>query len=567
MEAQNTSAAASLEQFQGKGTSGLMAFIQRIATLSPVISRLRAFTVTSGVIQERLPNGKPGSGSRLTGRTRPDPYALPGESVSHPVLSLRKAVDELERLWRVRRSNLTVGDLQYAMEVQLSLMSILKDELEQCGSMAGVAGYRDIHSSQPAALLEVLLEIYCDALSRSQAEWCAEAGDADAVVVCLAEAASLLVKFSWVCSEEPLPIVWRAFTAAYRKIRIQTGDLADGFSDRKSDFVAETLRATISRALLLSLADPFSMQSSEIIAADRLIASHLSGIDLGDCWSHDAVAFDLEGGIPLSGRKADIASRKCVVWISVKQIVASVLDQSAKGEVERTPDLQPGVMQDMSHILARRWMAFPSHRQNVRTEAFIGSRVVCGAVSLIQAEKPGSGVGYDKRAHHIGRDCVVLDYSEGGCRARLRGAGYLNLSPGILVGIELPSVQGRSVGVISWTRRVAEAHAEVGIRLLAREVEPVPLKLLTGRWEGGSLVEFGLLSIGESGQLHRENVEILLPSSKAPAGELKILRDVNTGTDFHVREVLEVGRDFLRVRACTALGEAPVKMEFEPFSI
>jgi hypothetical protein len=376
----------------------------------------------------------------------------------------------------------------------------------------------------------------------------------------------MLAIFSWVRAEEPLPIVWRALAVAYGKTGIRTGDLEDGRSERTSDTAAEMFRATLSRVLLLSLADPFSMQSSEIISADSLIASHLSGASLGDSWSHGAVAFDLEAGVPLSGRKADIASRRCAVWIPVNQFVASMLGQVAKREIGRTPDLRLGML-DLSQLLAHRWMAFPSHRRDLRTGAFIGSRVVCGAITLIQAERPNWGAGRDKHVPHIGRDCIVLDYSGGGCRVRLRGASYLNLSPGIMVGIELPSVQGRSVGVISWAKRTAELRAEVGIRLLAREVESVPLKLFPGRWEGGSSVEFGLLAIGESGQLDKESVEIFLPRSKAPAGNLGILRAVNTGTDFHVQEVLEMGRDFLRVRASTVASEVPVKMEFAPFSI
>ncbi len=95
----------------------------------------------------------------------------------------------------------------------------------------------------------------------------------------------------------------------------------------------------------------------------------------------------------------------------------------------------------------------------------------------------------------------------------------------------------------------------------------MPFKLSLGRWEGGSSVEFGLLAIGESGQLDKESIEIFLPRSKAPAGSLGVLRAVNTGTDFHVQEVIEVGRDFLRIRASTVVSEAPVKMEFAPFSI
>lgn len=472
----------------------------------------------------------------------------------------------MERLWNVRRSNLTASDLQYAMEVQSSLKNLLAGELERYGSMGAANGYQDIHSLLPVALLKVLLDIYCDALSCPLEKWRGEAVDADAVSVCIAEAARMLAMFSWVRSEEPLPIVWRALAAAYGKTRKRTGGLADGCLARASDFATERFHATLSRVLLLSLADPFSMQSSEIVAADCLIASHLSGVSLGDCWSHSAVAFDLEAGIPLSGRKAEIAARKCVVWISVNRIVVSLLGQVVKREIGCASDLRLGML-DLPQLLAHRWMAFPSHRQDLRTGAFIGSRVVCGAITLIQAERPNWGAGHDKHAQHIGRDCIVLDYSGGGCRVRLRGASYLKLSPGILVGIELPSVQGRSVGVISWAKRTAELRAEVGIRLLAREVVSVPFKLSLGRWEGGSSVEFGLLAIGESGQLDKESIEIFLPRSKAPAGSLGVLRAVNTGTDFHVQEVIEVGRDFLRIRASTVVSEAPVKMEFAPFSI
>lgn len=569
MEARNISVVSEVRPFRGNGISAALTVVRRVAALSPIMKRLRSFMDghdSSGV----KPEAVSATGHRMPrGSEERDPYSRFGTGMEFPLLSLRQAVRELDRLWKVRGANLVSGDLQYVMFLQASLEAHLADELDRCCSMGAAIGYQNIHSLQSVAFLKVLLEIYCDAMTHLSAEWQGEgchstAGD---MAMHAAEAARVLAMYSWVRSEQPLPVVWRALAAVNKLIAGQGNDCGEIVLECSKASSVDMARTTVTRILLLSLADPFSLRSVEIVAADRLIAYHLPGGGQGKAYSNGSVAFDLGLGLPIFGRvRLDISSHESVVCIAVNEIATSLLKQVAKVEQGTLPQEQLGML-DLPRMLAKRWKAYPSHRQTLRTEAHIGSRLICGAQSLIQAEKPSMRSGDDKHSRYVGHNCVVLDYSDTGCRIRLPSTSYLNLFPGILVGIELPSMQGRSMGVISWVRRPSEMHAEAGIRIVAREVEPVPFKLLSGRWEGGNSVEFGLIAVGGSGCLEKDSIEITLPRGKAPAERLETLIAVNTSTEFHVQEVLEVGHDFLRIRAGTQHSEAYAKIEFSPFSI
>lgn len=330
----------------------------------------------------------------------------------------------------------------------------------------------------------------------------------------------------------------------------------EGAASGKPD---NAVSAQLLRTLLLLLADPYSMKPAELGAADRLIADSLHDMLLGSSWTNGSVAFNLETGTPLASWKAEINPRKRVVWVPVSQAVANMQANAGASRRFSSPDLP--------RVLARRWAAFPSHRHALRTDAFISSSFICGAISLTQTAKASMQYGHDRRIKHGVRAGILLDHSDTGCRIRLRRANYLNLTPGVLVGFELPSMRGLSAGVVRWVKHSSELHTEAGICFVAREFEPVPLLLSDGRWEGGNLVEFGLLAVGALGSLDKDSVEIILPRNKVPAEGVKVLKAVNTGGDFYVQDVLEVGHDFLRISARTQASQSWTAMELAPFSI
>lgn len=468
--------------------------------------------------------------------------------------SLPLATQELERLQRVRQPGLTADDLQYVMTIHGALEAHLVDELHGCCSMITTAGYQDIRSLQTVAFLKTLLDIYCEALAHPLPEWQAgsEDGAASFMAVRTAKAAGMLAMFCWVRSEAAFPIVWQALAAAYE------------FSSRSADGAEHTryeeaLSAQLFRTLLLLLADPYSMKPMELVAADYLIADSLHDMALGSSWANGSVAFDLALGLPLANWKAEINPRNRVVWLPVSQAATNMLANEGASMRFACPDLP--------RVLAQRWGSFPAHRHSPRMDAFIGSPFICGAMSLVQAAKASTQPGYDKPIKQGVRAGILLDYSDTGCRIRLHRTSYLNLAPGVLVGFELPSMRGLSAGVVRWVKHSSERHTEAGIRFVAREFEPVPLRLADGRWEGGNLVEFGLLAVGAFGSLDKTSVEIILPRNKVPAKGVKALKAVNTGGDFHVQEVLEVGHDFLRIAARTQASQSWSTMELAPFSI
>lgn len=531
-----------------------MTLVKRVAQ-SPVVARLRSFVFPDRASRVVEPIASSGNGARpCRGPGGPDLHSLSGAGTGQEPLFLRQAVLELERLWEARRSCLVADDLQYVMMTHGALTAHLAGELDRCCRMSATGGYQDIYSLHPVTFLKVLLDIYRDALTHPPVEWREDDDDGvvSAMALRMAEAAGMLAKFCWARSEAVLPVIWQALAAAYVSTA-GSGERAAG------DKTNEVVCALISRTLLLLLADPFSLRPVEIGEADRLIADCLPSKALENCWSNGSVAFDLEAGIPLASWKAEINPRISVVWLPVSHVVVNVLAKVGASE--------QGLWPDLPRMLARRWMAFPSHRQNIRTDAFIGSHFICGAMSLIQVEKPSMHSRDGKPRRHAGRAGILLDYSDTGCRIRLQGANYLPLTPGVLVGIELPSMRGLSAGVIRWVKRSSELHAEAGIRFVAREFEPVPLRLAHGRWVGGNLVEYGLLAVSELGGLDKDRIEIILPRDKVPAEMLETLKAVNTGSDFHVQEVLEVGHDFLRISACTQASRSRAEMEFAPFSI
>lgn len=520
-----------------------MILVKRVARL-PVVARLRSFVFpdrASRVVEPEVPGG-------------PDLHPLSSAGTGQAHLFLRQVIQDLDCLWGRHRSCLVAADLQRVMTVHCALSSYLAGELDRCCRMSASWGYQDIYSLRPVTFLRVLLEIYCDALTHPPVEWQEEEYDGvlSAMALRMAEAARMLAIFCWARSEAALPVTWQALAAAYES----TGGSDEGAAGDKTN---EDVCALISRTLLLSLADPFSLRPVEIGEADRLIADSLPGKPLGNCWSNGSIAFDLEAGIPLASWKAEINPRRSVVWLPVSHIVVNVLAKVGPSEL--------GVWPNLPRLLARRWMAFPSHRQNTRTDAFIRSQFVCGAMSLIQVEKPSMHSSDGKPRRHDGRAGILLDYSDTGCRIWLQGANYLHLAPGVLVGIELPSMRRLSAGVIRWVKRSSAQHAEAGIRFVAREFEPVPLRLAHGRWVGGNLVEYGLLAVSELGGLDKDRIEIILPRDKVPAEKLETLKAVNTDSDFHVQEVLEVGHDFLRISARTQASRSRAEMEFAPFSI
>lgn len=465
-----------------------------------------------------------------------------------------QAAQEFERLRNMRQSRLTGDDLQYVMMTHGALESFLVNELDRCCSMIATAGYQDTRSFQTVAFLKTLLDIYCDALANPLPEWQGGGGDGAARFMALrmAKAAGMLAMFCWARSEAVLPIVWLALTAAHEFSSRSEPGAAGGKPD-------EAVSAQLLQTLLLLLADPYAMKPAELGAADRLIAGSLHDMVLGSSWANGSVAFDLEFGVPLASWKTEINPRKRVVWVPVNQAVANMLANAGASMRFSSPDLP--------RVLARRWAAFPAHRHGLRTDAFIGSSFICGAISLTQAVKASTQHGHDRRIKHGGRAGILLDSSDTGCRIRLRRANYLNLTPGVLVGFELPSMRGLSAGVVRWVKHSSELHTEVGICFVAQEFEPVPLLLADGRWEGGNLVEFGLLVVGTLGSLDKASVEIILPRNKLPAEGVKALKAVNTGSDFYVQEVLEVGHDFLRISARTQTNQSWTTMELAPFSI
>lgn len=543
----------------------LAVLVKRILLFS-VMARLRLF-----LLLDRAPPVVPfvatsDNGARLCGApARAESYSFSEAGAGEALLSIRQATLELERLWGMRRSCLVAGDLQYAMMTQDGLSAQLADELANCCEMGACAHYLDTRSLKPVAFLAVLLEIYCDALSHPSVAEQQEFNDdvMFSVAVRLAEASSMLAMFYWSRSEAPLPIVWRALAAAYglvsgheESVKVASPKCA------AASKAEEDICGLVSRVLLLVLADPFSLNPGEILSADRLIAHHIPGILLGNCWSNGAVAFNLEAGSPLARQKVNISPRGFLVWLPVSQVVVSVQDGLTKRDRGVLPVFS-GMGLDLPRMLVRRWTAFPSHRQSLRADAFFSSNIICGAMALIRAEKP-SMRSVDDKPRRVGRAGILLDYSDTGCRIRFCGANYPNLVPGVLVGVELPFMRGLSAGVLCWVKRSSERYAEAGIRIIARVFEPVPLRLPLGRWVSGNLVEFGLLAVAELGSQGKGEVEIILQRNKVPFEGLEALKATNSGCDFYVQNVLEVGHDFLRIRAGILADRGLTEVELSP---
>lgn len=568
----NTFAPTSEEAFQDERSSRTGAFtfsfFRRIVNSLSAVASPRTFegARTAPEVAQDTSDTQP-AGSGCTGRVTAgaNSAALSDDGSATTLYSLRQAVQNLKLLLSMREGDLDACDILYVINLHSSLESQLAQELERFYGLPMVTRYEDGRSRWTAALVEGLLKVYCDALSHPPVEWHGIAGDAEAGVVAVraAEAARILAMFSWVRLEEPPPIVWQALAAACGKIRNQISNAVDSGSVREGMSAVDIVDTTFFRLVLLLLADPFSMQSAEIIAADQLIASCLRTVSFEDGQSQAVEVSDPEAGISRPWDMSGIASG----WgggmrISVNQVVADVLAQlDVRRSVNGMPDFPSGTP-ELPRMLARRWMAFPSHPRAQRTKVFIQSRMILGALSLIQAEKLGMSSGIETNALQRGKVCILVDRSDSGCRVRFSGATYLNLVPGVLIGIELPFGQGRSVGVIRWVRRSADLSAEIGVCLLAEKVEPVPLKRLAGCWTGGGAVEFGLLAFDNPEKTYQTDVDILLLRSKVPEEDLGILKVVNAGTYFRVQKVLETGHDFLRVRASMVMDEIHAETGF-----
>lgn len=452
-------------------------------------------------------------------------------------MSLGNAADKLNRLMRISSDiSFSASDLDFAIGLFTTFKSHLTDQLLRQAQNQRAVQILELHSLPQVAFLGSLLENLHAALIDSEAKWHSRANEADILAACIGEAARLLAMFCWISSAEPLPIVWKALTSVYRQMDWGCGKPAE----------ADTPLAALTSVLLLSLSDPFSMHPMEVMAADRLITEHITDVSIDNCWSQGLAPIDLASGRPLATFESiQSVPNQCVVWISISRIAASVQYPLHQTDSTLPPRFQSSTV-DMFRTLALRWLSFPLSRRHKRTGAFNSAQVVFGTVALIQIKRSHRGANYDFQRQRQTRDCTLLDYSEKGCRIRLRGPSYHKPSVGTLVYIEYPDNHQRSVGVFSWLRQPDEAIIEAGIRFLARDVELIPLKLSDRMWKSGNLVEFGLLFTGKRhyGEL---DLEIIMPLCKFPEGNFETLKDVSSNSDYYVRETLEVGWDFIRL--------------------
>jgi len=487
-----------------------------------------------------------------------------------PVFSLGRAAEKLTRLRRVAGGSLQLPELQYALSLHNSFRNQLTELLLWHSKNQSAVQFQEFHLLPPVAFLAALLEIYHAALSEQQTPPSGLAREMDELLANTADAAHHLVLFSWLRSTEPLAIAWQSLAAGYQRTSGHTiSNGAPGTETDKRQPAIETLHNVLIKVLLLSLADPFSMQRSDIIAADRLVAEHLKEVAIQNTWSQGAVPFDIATGLPLTEPTPAAGNPgQCVVWISITQIAICVQGLQKPSDPATIPAFQTGTL-TLPHMLALRWMSFPFSRHLSRQQCpGLAGRVVFGAAALIQAARPQSEPGRSSYRPTCGSECTLHDHCSKGCRIKLAGTGYHNLHPGTLVSIECPSLHQRTTGVLSWVRVTERSQVEAGIRFLANDVDAAPFKLVTHRWRSGNLVEFGLIApAAPSHTVGATSVEIILPLYKLPGSSIDLIQAVNSGIDYHIEETLEVGRDYIRLGASEHAKASHNRLEFAPFSI